>query len=228
MKKIIFFFIIIISIILILGQKIITKFLITNLSKTLEHKIEIDKIKINYKKSTIKFEKLRVINKNNFDFPNIFEAESIIIDLELKSIFTNYVLVNDLKINNATFFIEIKESVKDTKNKKMITDNIEIVEKILVKKIPKKYPIKKRDKNFFITNTNIINGKVKISYPESSDSAIVTLSNMTLKNIANSDNKTGITYQHYKDIIKMMLTDVYFRISDLKLKNFIKRNYNLD
>ena len=198
-----------------------------NLSKTLEHKIKIDKIKINYKERIIILKGFKVINKNNFHNQNIFEAEEINIDFNLKSIFSNYVLVNNLEINNPKFFIEIKESVNKTKNKKIITDNIDLVQKILEKNIPKKYPLKKKDKNFLINNTNIIKGKVNISYPGNIKSTVINLSNMSLKNIGNSDNNTAIKYQHYKDTITMLLTDVYFRISDKQLKKFIKENYNL-
>ena len=51
----------------------------------------------------------------------------------------------------------------------------------------------------------------------------VVLSNMNFNLFGNEKN-----FQHYKDVIKIILTDIYFKIPDQKLRNLIKDTYEIE
>ena len=50
---------------------------------------------------------------------------------------------------------------------------------------------------------------------------------MRFVNVGNSGNNQ-IKFQHYKDIMRLILNDIFFRISDENLRNLIKKNYNIN
>ena len=50
---------------------------------------------------------------------------------------------------------------------------------------------------------------------------------MIFKNIGNSGSEE-IKFQHYKDTMKLIISDIYLRIPDKNLKNLIKKNYKIN
>ena len=50
---------------------------------------------------------------------------------------------------------------------------------------------------------------------------------MLFRNVGNDDPKDNKYSQHYKDILKLIMSDIYFRIPDLKLRKFIKEKYKI-
>ena len=50
----------------------------------------------------------------------------------------------------------------------------------------------------------------------------IMLSNMNFNLFGNEKN-----FQHYKDVIKMILIDIYLKIPDQNLRNLIKNNYQI-
>ena len=50
---------------------------------------------------------------------------------------------------------------------------------------------------------------------------------MSFGNVGNSGNKK-VKFQHYKDIMKLILNDIFLRIPDENLRNIIKQNYNIN
>ena len=95
-------------------------------------------------------------------------------------------------------------------------DNIEVVKKLDSNYIPVTYPIKKRDKNFLILETELKNSKVFIKTSSSPKKIEINLSDMNFFNVSNQAK-----FQHYKNLFKIMLKDLFFKVPDQKLKNLI-------
>ena len=100
-----------------------------------------------------------------------------------------------------------------------------MVEKIIKQTPPKIYPLKKKDKNFLILNLSIKNSKASLRHPGSSEALIIKLSNMSFQNIGNDSSKKYKNFQHYKEILKIIMGDIYFRIPNMKLRKFLKEKY---
>jgi hypothetical protein len=111
--------------------------------------------------------------------------------------------------------------------KETTIDNIGLVEKIIQQMPPKIYPPKKKDKNFIILNSSIKNSKAFIRYPNSSEILTVDLSDMSFQNTGNADLKQIKQSQHFKDVLAIIMGDIYFRIPDMKLRKFLKEKYKI-
>ena len=220
-----------ISLFLIFDKKIISSYIFSSLSKTIGKKVTADPVKIDYLDGLVILNNFEIINKNNFVFKNIFQADQIAININLKSIFSDLVLIKSLTIQNPEFFIEIKETINNTekKNSILIEDNLGIVEKINNDKEQKIFPKKRKDKNFIIFNTNLKNFKTYLKYPNNKERYEIKLSDMFLKNIGNANTEQSNKYksQHYKSILKLIYQDMYLRIPDQKLREYLKRHYKL-
>ena len=125
---------------------------------------------------------------------------------------------------NQIFFFEIKDMVE---KRETPIDNIGLVEKIIKQPPPKIYPPKKKDKNFIILNSSIKNSKVFIRYPNSSEILTLNLSDMSFQNTGNADFKQIKYSHHYKDVLRIIMGDIYLRIPDMKLRKFLKEKYKI-
>ena len=221
-------FLIIIIFFFLLSNKIISYYTLKTLSKWTEHEVTADKINISYDSNIIEIKNLRILNKPGFLDQNILEAKNLNIKINLVSIFSDLVLIEKLVIEKPRFFFEIRNTSNQSKNDDIILqDNVGLVEKITTEKPSKIYPPKKKDKNFLIKESIIKNSKAFIRYPNNTKILAVDLSNMYFQNIGNSNPNKDKNYQHYKDIIKLIFNDIYFRIPDKRLRNFIKDNYKI-
>ena len=111
--------------------------------------------------------------------------------------------------------------------KETTIDNIGLVQKIIEKPPPKIYPPKKKDKNFIILNSSIKNSKVFIRYPINSEVLTVKLSDMSFQNTGNADIKQIKHLHHYKDVLRIIMGDIYLRIPDMKLRKFLQEKYKI-
>ena len=50
---------------------------------------------------------------------------------------------------------------------------------------------------------------------------------MSFQNTGNADFKQIKKSQHYKDVFKIILGDIYFKIPDMKLRKFLKEKYKI-
>ena len=66
-----------------------------------------------------------------------------------------------------------------------------------------------------------------VNYDKNRKNLEIPLSSMIFKNIGNSGSEE-IKFQHYKDIMKLIMSDIYLRIPDKNLKNLIKKNYKIN
>jgi len=230
-KRVIIIFLFILTVIFIFikfNKDIISGYILTKLSKWTDRTVTAKTIDINYSKGVINFYDLEILNKPNFYEENILEAKKLTIEIEPSSIFSDLVRIEKFFLYESIFFLEIQNISEKLENKKVaIKDNIGLVEKIAKQVTPKIFPPKKKDKNFLISNLNIKNSKVFIRHPNSSIPLVVNLSNMSFQNTGNADFKQIKKSQHYKDVFKIILGDIYFKIPDMKLRKFLKEKYKI-
>ena len=206
------------------NKDFISGYILTKLSKWTELPVRSESVEIEYSKGKINFNGLEILNKSNFNDKNIFEAKKLTIEIEFSSLFSDLVKINQFILNEPKFFFEIKDM---SEKKETTIDNIGLVEKIIQQPPPKIYPPKKKDKNFIILNSSIKNSKAFIRHPNSSEILTVNLSDMSFQNAGNADSKQVKQSQHYKDVLKIIMGDIYFRIPDMKLRKFLKEKYKI-
>jgi len=224
--KIIFllFTFIIVSVFIKFNNDIVSQYILTKLSKWTERTVTAESVNIEYFKGIINLNGLKILNKPNFYDENIFETKKLTIEIELSSIFSDLVKINRFILYQPRFFFEIRDV---TEKKENLKDNIGVVEKIIKQTPPKIYPPKKKDKNFFIFSLSIKNSKAFIRHQNSDEALIINLSDMSFQNIGNTNFKKDKNFQHYKDIMKIIMGDIYFRIPDMKLRKFLKEIYKI-
>ena len=206
------------------NKDFISGYILTKLSKWTELPVRSESVEIEYSKGKINFNGLEILNKSNFIDKNIFEAKKLTIEIEFSSLFSDLVKINQFILNEPKFFFEIKDM---SEKKETTIDNIGLVEKIIQQPPPKIYPPKKKDKNFIILNSSIKNSKAFIRHPNSSEILTVNLSDMSFQNAGNADSKQVKQSQHYKDVLKIIMGDIYFRIPDMRLRKFLKEKYKI-
>ena len=227
MKKfLVTFFILIIPFLLFFHEKIVEKYIIYKLSNWAEKEISIDEFNYEYP-NLIRISGINVINSNPTYYDNIFESELISIDIDLKTyFFEKLVIIKSLKIDNPVFFLELiarkseaDDNTKDVK-KNIFDDNIGVAKKINENLPDKIWPTKKRDINFLILKSSINNGMAYIKISSVKDLSKINLSGFEFSNIGNQKG-----FQHYKDVLKIILFDIFARETDQIKKEILKEVY---
>ncbi len=230
MKKINWFFIILFFFILILffNEKIVEKYFFYKISNWLEKKADFDEFRYNFPGS-ISVYGLKVRNKDTKFYKNTFKADKIFLNLDLNSyLFKKLVIINELKIENPEFYLEIIEKKiasndnKEDKIESAFKDNIGIAEKINNEVPDKVWPKKVRDINFLILKSHIINGKAFIKISSIPNESKIKLSSFKFTNVGN-DKK----FQHYKSALEIMLFDIIGRVKDFDKRKILEKAYNL-
>ena len=70
--------------------------------------------------------------------------------------------------------------------------------------------------------TELKNSKVFIKTSSSPKKIEINLSDMNFFNVSNQAK-----FQHYKNLFKIMLKDLFFKVPDQKLRNLIKKTYKI-
>ena len=213
LKKILLIFILII---LFFNKKILSKIIFVSFEKWLDKYIVVENIDISYQKGFIKFKDVNVFENKETKNLLLFNADEIFIEFDLSSLFSTLIVIKNLNFSNAKLYINFETS----KNKELINDNLSILDNINNKN-PKIYPKKIVDINFLVKKFKIMNAKVGIIENNKKEIEIM-LSNMNFASFGNEKN-----FQHYKDVIKIILTDIYMRIPDQDLRNLIKNTYKI-
>ena len=214
---------------MIFHEKIVERYIIYKLSNWVERKISFDEFSYEYP-NIIKISGINVTNSNpTYYYDNIFEADLISLDIDLKTfLFEKIVIIKSLKIDKPIFFLEIiakkSENNDDTKDikKNIFDDNIGIAKKINENLPDKIWPSKKRDINFLILKSSIVHGIAYIKISSIKDSSKINLSSFEFSSIGNQKG-----YQHYKNVLKIILFDIFARETDQIKKEIIKEVYRL-
>ena len=212
-----------IFVLLIFNKKIISYYYTKKFSFWVEKPVKIDHINFKYS-GFVELHDLRILDLNQNYYQNIFEAEKITFNFNVKSLISNLIIIDNLNIKNPKFYLDIKilkkkESIDNKKN--IYQDNVGLAQKLNDKKPDKIWPKKDKDVNFLIKKAVLSGTTANIKVSSISDSTKINLSKMTFLNFGNERG-----YQHYKDVLKIILFDVYGRNGNGRLKETLKKIYN--
>ena len=228
MSKAIKIFILLIVVALVFNKQLITYYYSYKFSKWIERQFVVDKFYIDYPNSIV-VSGIKIKNSNPFYYEYILESEKIALNFDLKSLlFSNLIIINNLIVENPKFFLEIVEiNENSSKNEdSSITpitydDNIGLAKKITENTPDKIWPDKKKDINFLILKTKISGAKAFIKISSLTTPTKIKLSDMYFNNIGNEKN-----YQHYKEVLRLILFDTIASTTDFELKKLLKKIYN--
>ena len=228
MSKAIKIFILLIVVALVFNKQLITYYYSYKFSKWIERQFVVDKFYIDYPNSIV-VSGIKIKNSNPFYYEYILESEKIALNFDLKSLlFSNLIIINNLIVENPKFFLEIVEINKNSSKNEdsSITpitydDNIGLAKKITENTPDKIWPEKKKDINFLILKTKISGAKAFIKISSLTTPTKIKLSDMYFNNIGNEKN-----YQHYKEVLKLILFDAIASTTDFELKKLLKKIYN--
>ena len=210
------------SILIFFNKKIVSYYYTNKFSNWVERPVKIDTLNFNYS-GQIKIEGIEILNNNENYYKNIFRAEKIEIHFDMDSIFSDLILIKSLYIYNPEFFLVIKIK-KDNQNnnykKEVYEDNIGLAKKINENPPDKIWPKKNRDINFLVKKLILSGGIGNIKVSKISSPSKVKLSKMKFSSFGN-DKK----HQHYKDVLKFILYDLYARTEEIGLKKVLKEIY---
>ncbi len=224
MLKVIKFFFLLFVLILIFNKQLISYYFSYKFSKWTERELVFDKFDIDYP-NKIEISGIKLKNSKNLFYDNIFESDKVTLIFDLNSLFlSNLIIVQNLTIENPKFFLDIFENNKakldNTNSSKIYEDNIGLAKKINENSPDKIWPKKRRDINFLILKAEITGAKAFIKVSTLPIPSAVKLSNMQFNKIGNEKN-----YQHYKDVLRIILFDIMASTSGLELKKILKTIY---
>ena len=224
MLKVIKLFFLLFVLILIFNKQLISYYFSYKFSKWTERELVFDKFDIDYP-NKIEISGIKLKNSKNLFYDNIFESDKVTIVFELNSLFfSNLIIVQSLKIESPRFFLDIfennKTKIDNTNSSKIFEDNIGLAKKINENSPDKIWPEKRRDINFLILKAEITGAKAFIKVSTLPIPSEVKLSNMQFNKIGNEKN-----YQHYKDVLRIILFDIMASTSELELKKILKTIY---
>tara|TARA_B100000427_G_C15511710_1_gene596501 strand:+ start:1338 stop:2030 length:693 start_codon:yes stop_codon:yes gene_type:complete len=195
------------------------------LSNIIEKKFLVERISIDISKSTIELHNIKIKNDKNFNYKNLLECKEIFINYNLNSIFSETLIINELILKNLNFYVEINDDLKANEEIKNLNlnDNLDVIKKTKDNYKQKIYPKKKKDKNFIINNVQLINPRANIKFLNIYEYSNFKLSEMVFSKVGNSK----INSQHFKEVLKIFLIDMYLRIPNFEIRNKIKKIYKL-
>jgi len=218
MKKIIITFVIILPL-LVFNKAIISQLIIFSISKLTDRNISVETIDINYLKKQIVLNSIEVESTNKIYYKNIFEADKIKIKYNFISLFSDTIIIDHLIFYNSKIFLDVDIDING-KNKVISKDNFEEVKKQEEGYKPKIYPTKKKDINFSILTFQTYESQGFIKLSNKPNEIEIDLSNMSFSKIGNEKD-----FQHYKDVFKIVLGDIFLKIPDINLQKLIKKTY---
>lgn len=208
------FFLLLIS----FNKKIIQLATEKKISKWTEYETKLNLYKLDFFSGQIKIKDIRLKNELNFFYENLFEADQINIFIEPDTYFNKLVKIKSIELKGSKFFFEIKNIKNDE-----IEDNLNLIDK-LSKKNHKIYPKKNKDKNFFIKSLKISDAIALIKYEKFDQNIIIPLSDMSFSKVGNSGYPDS-EFQHYKNVMKIILSNIFLKIQDKNLRDLIKEKY---
>ena len=216
-KKILF--IVILFLILLNNKIIFSKLILFGLGKWTNKEITVEKFDISYQKNKISIKNISVMEKNGVN-KDLFSAEKVNIIIKPKSLFSRLIIIENLEIQNPV--INLKLNISQNK-KKIINDSLGLTENLKNKENPKVYPKKIIDINFLILKSSLKNLKFNLEISRFEQIMTINLSDMYFKNFGNEKG-----YQHYKNVFRIILTDLLFRIPNNRLRRIIQNSFDIN
>ena len=216
MKKFLFTLLIIVFSIYFLvefiGDRLIKNILQENISSTLNRDVSIEKLNINYLSGKASGKDISLLNKK-FD-GYLLKIDSIVVDLDAFSIFSNDIIINNVLLENikVNYFFNFSEQI--------ISDNV----RSLKEDLENKNTYSKSNKYFNIKNLDAKNISLSASSPNLNIEKTIRLDDMNFNNIGNTSES-----KDYKDILKDVFIDTTEIIKEkIFNENFLERLENFD
>ena len=216
MKKFLFTLLIIVFSIYFLvefiGDRLTKNILQENISSTLNRDVSIEKLNINYLSGEASGKDISVLNKK-FD-GYLLKIDSIVVDLDAFSIFSNDIIINNVLLENikVNYFFNFSEQI--------ISDNV----RSLKEDLENKNTYSKSNKYFNIKNLDAKNISLSASSPNLNIEKTIRLDDMNFNNIGNTSES-----KDYKDILKDVFIDTTEIIKEkIFNENFLERLENFD
>ena len=215
MKKflsIITIFIILIYVLIeFIGDRIVKSILEDNISTSLNRDVSIEKLNIDYLNGQADAKGISLLNKN-FE-GHLVRIESIKVDLDTFSIFSNDVIINNVLLDNISVNYYFNFSTQ------IISDNV----KSLKRELKKKGSASSSNKYFNIKKLKAKNISLSAKSPDLNFEKKITLNDMSFKNIGNTSQS-----KNYKDVLNQVFNDTVDLIKEKilsgnildKLENF--------
>tara|TARA_B100001996_G_scaffold161598_1_gene123220 strand:+ start:462 stop:1175 length:714 start_codon:yes stop_codon:yes gene_type:complete len=215
MKKflsIITIFIILIYVLIeFIGDRIVKSILEDNISTSLNRDVSIEKLNIDYLNGQADAKGISLLNKN-FE-GHLVRIESIKVDLDTFSIFSNDVIINNVLLDNISvnYYFNFSNQI--------ISDNV----KSLKRELKKKGSASSSNKYFNIKKLKAKNISLSAKSPDLNFEKTITLNDMSFKNIGNTSQS-----KNYKDVLNQVFNDTVDLIKEKilsgnildKLENF--------
>ena len=216
MKKFLFTLLIIVFSIYFLvefiGDRLIKNILQENISSTLNRDVSIEKLNINYLSGEASGKDISLLNKK-FD-GYLLKIDSIVVDLDAFSIFSNDIIINNVLLENinVNYYFNFSEQI--------ISDNV----RSLKEDLENKNTYSKSNKYFNIKNLDAKNISLSASSPNLNIEKTIRLDDMNFNNIGNTSES-----KDYKDILKDVFIDTTEIIKEkIFNENFLERLENFD
>ncbi len=194
-----------------IGDRLVKNILEDNISSSLDRKVSIKKLNIDYLSGKANAEEIELMNKHFEGY--MIKIENIKVILDTFSIFSNDVIINSVLLNDIK--VNYYFNFKDQK----ILDNLRSLEKDL----RDKSSYSKSNKFFNIQNLNAKNISLSVLSPELDIEKSFALNNMNFKNIGNTSQS-----KNYKDVLKEVFIDTVEKIKEKVSIEDILNNFNVD
>ena len=195
-----------------IGDKLIKNIFEGNISSTLNRDVSIEKLNINYLSGEARGKNISLLNKK-FD-GYLLKIDSIVVDLDAFSIFSNNITINNVLLEN------IKVNYYFNFSDQIISDNV----RSLKKDLENKNTYSQSNKYFNIKNLDAKNISLSAFSPNLNIEKTIRLDDMNFNNVGNINES-----RDYKDILKDVFIDTTEIIKErIFNENFLDKLENFD
>ena len=195
-----------------IGDRLIKNILQENISSTLNRDVSIGTLNINYLSGEANGKDISLLNKK-FD-GYLLKIDSIVVDLDTFSIFSNNIIINNVLLKN------IKVNYYFNFSEQIISDNV----RSLKEDLENKNTYSQSNKYFNIKNLDAKNISLSASSPNFNIEKTIRLDDMNFNNVGNTSDS-----RDYKDILKDLFIDTTEIIKErIFNENFLEKIENFD
>ena len=187
-----------------IGDRLIKNILEGNISSTLNRDVSIEKLNINYVSGEARGKDISLLNKK-FD-GYLLKIDSIVVDLDAFSIFSNDITINNVLLEN------IKVNYYFNFSDQIISDNV----RSLKKDLENKNTYSQSNKYFNIKNLEAKNISLSAFSPNLNFEKTIRLDDMNFNNVGNTNES-----RNYKDILK----DVFIDTTEIIKEKIFNQNF---
>ncbi len=195
-----------------IGDRLIKNIFENNISSTLNRDVKIEKLNIKYLKGKANARGISLLNKK-FD-GYLIRIETIEVDLDAFSIFTNDVIINNVLLENikVNYYFNFAEQI--------VSDNV----RSLKQDLENETTYSNSNKYFNIKNLNAKNISLSAASPNLDIKKTIKLKDMNFTNIGNTSQS-----KDYKDILKDVFNNTVAIVKEKILsENFLEKIENFD